>query len=397
MPDVDDYSDMPSSDIFMLGKNEEPDDGPPDASKLPAALRKALISKFGQESFDAQYPTAEAESAPPVDAPEAPVEDTPSEGGESEAPSDSLPPAQSPPAEAQTDGFVISDDPEQAALAAAPDTAPAAVIDDLDLNDLFSRFNGGTKPSREQMVNLLNLVQQIGQLNPEQQSGLNQILSGQAPAAAPMPAAPTTPAPYVAGQEPTSAPATPYDFSNLAPEARSILEPMVQRQEALESQLRQQQQLHESQNLAAQQAQITTGLASGAAAFVKDYSDVLSSTDMVLLETRVSQNGQFPHFMQQSSGDPAAAYKSMLEAAIWQDPDMRERVITTRQTASATRATADATRKAKASAVSGPSTLSPLTGASASAPTAPKTRTEMLMAAAAEVSAATGLTHTTPR
>lgn len=228
---------------------------------------------------------------------------------------------------------------------ASEDTAPTVgqavgtTNDDLDLNELFTRHYG-TKPTAESMVALLGFVDQVQRLTPEQQAALGAILQGEMPAAQP---ANPQPQPY------TTSP----DFPNLEeldPSARAILEPIVKRQEQLEAEIRAQQTAAAQQNLQAQQQAIVAGISAASSAFVQDYANILSPTDLVILETKVQQSGLFPQFMAQHNNDPAQAYRSLLETIAYSDPDLRKRLVAA--TVTPEQEAKESTRKQKAAAVS---------------------------------------------
>lgn len=388
---------MSVGETFFLGASDSPEEA---ETNLSTKFADALAEKFpdsvaatpeppevpsdgaGGEVGDGSTPLEPA-SSPSTDAP-APAEVDPS-GGPGEV--TSLPGDAAP----ATDSFQISDDAnaeppvEGQTLAAA---APSPTPNEINLNEVFTRWNGGNPVSQEQLVGLLTFVGQVNQLTPQQQQELSGWLNPQfAPPATP--SAPTYQAPAV--DQTPAAPA--FDLpADLAPEARALLEPILHRQQALEAQVAEQQRTQYQANYQQQMAQIQQGSRIGSEEFVNTYKDHLSPTDMVLLESKVASSGQFPYFLQQAQGNAAVAYRQMLEAAVFADPEMAGRVTQSRLAAEARQQAIDAARQQKAASVAGGGAApkqSPARGAASSGP-AP-TKQEMIKAAAAEVAAATGL------
>lgn len=256
-----------------------------------------------------------------------------------ESPSEEL--VEEPDEEEPAPGFEIVDDTQETLEEVEPETPELPTEDDLDLNDLFVRWNGGTKPSREHITNLLTFVQQVASLPPDRAAYLNAVLQGQDPTPAPQP---TTSAVQPA--------VNPEVLDNLSDEARAVLEPIMSRMEALEQQTHQREVLLEQQRLQEQQASIQRGVQDASREFVDSYQGVLTANDMILLETRVQQSGQFPFFLSQNNGDAKAAYKAMLEATAFADTATRDRIVAAQTAAAAQEESQANTRRRKASAVS---------------------------------------------
>jgi hypothetical protein len=230
------------------------------------------------------------------------------------------------------------------------------------------------------MSALLSFVDQVQRLSPDQQAALNAIMSGQ-----PVPATPPTgPSPYAPQPAPPSpaysqhtAPQFPSevpDFADLTPEARAYLEPLYRQQTEISARLAAAEAETARRNLEAQQQQIVSGIQAASNQFVAEYGAVLTPADLVLLETRAQQSGQFPLMMQQANNDPARAYRNLLDALSYSDPAIRDKIVGI--SAPVTDTPADLERKSKASAVSAGGQagrrISPLGQAAESIPSDPE-------------------------
>jgi hypothetical protein len=284
------------------------------------------------------------------------------------------------------DGFVIADEGDEAvATSTLTNDTTIPPSDELDLNDLFTKWNGGSKPDAAQITNLLGFIQQVSALSPAQQHMLNAVLSGEdiGNAAASGPA-----------QVPQSSTSTPPQTSllpdDLSPETRAILEPIVARQEALDSQLQTYQQQAHQQQIAAQQAQIQAGVQSASQQFVNEYKGILSQSDLILLESKTMHSGQFPLYLAQNNNDPVAAYRALLESQVYSDPELRTKVTSVMASRTQAQDLTDQTRIRKASAVAAGGSTNP--AASTPAATKPLTAADKKRAAAEAIAQATGMT-----
>lgn len=252
--------------------------------------------------------------------------------------------------------LVFGDDETEPPTATTQQAAPDP--NDFDLNDLFTQWNGGTKPDRHQITNLLRFVQDVAALDPTQQQLLNQVLSGQSIE----PAAPTPPA-----AQPSNISQLPDDLPD---ETRALLEPLLQNQQSLEQRLLQYETHNQQAQLQARQATIESGVNRASEKFITDYSGVLTTNDLILLESSVMQGGQFPAFLAQNNNDPEKAYRALLEATVFSNEALRSKFIAA-QTAKTTPTPAEQTRVRKASAVAAGGSITPISAASS----APKSKT----------------------
>jgi hypothetical protein len=305
-----------------------------------ATFADALKARFGDSIMESE---AEAETSPDADT------ESGGEGGPSPLPSsppetpapDDLPPAaeESTAATGWDDPTTIPEpDPEAPpALPFENDITPPA---DVDFNELFERHYG-VKPSPSQMTSLLSLVDQLQQLNPSQQAMLNVVLSGQMPDEPPSrPQAP-----------PQAAPITEFPLDELSDDARAVLEPIVVQQQQILARLQEQEQVTARAVNDAQEQQIVAGIQAASTDFVNQYSNVLSPTDLVLLETRIQQSGQFPFFMRQHNGNAAAAYRALIDTMAYSDPQIRDKIVNAAPAATTAADQAAQARQTKASAL----------------------------------------------
>lgn len=305
----------------------------------------ALRTHFG----DDVAPAADAPDAAPDSAlSDTEVEPVAAPSGESDGGDGPSPLPSSPSVD--DGGFVDEPMPEAPAEPvpdATPDAAPAAEPD-FDLNELFERYYG-TRPSPQQMTALLSFVDQVQRLDPNQQAALNAILSGQnvAPSQAPAQASFT---PQARPQAPSAPPAQPQvAFDDLTPEARAILEPIYAQQQEIVARLQAQEVQSAQAQLQAQEQAIVAGIQAASNSFVADMGSALTPTDLVILESRAQQSGQFPLFMTQHGNDAARAYRSLLETLAYSDPVIRAKLVSA---APPVDTPADSARKSRAAAVS---------------------------------------------
>lgn len=335
---------MSLGDTFSMSGPPDPD-APSISDDMRAALAKAFPDSAPAEP-DVPLPDAseiaDAEEGGDGSAAVSPLDlagdlDLDPAGGPGDLPADLTP--------AQTDGFVIADTPTTpAAEVQAPPLSPS---DELDLNDLFTRHIG-SKPTREQMTSLLGFIDSFSALSPQQQAQVNAIVSGQAPPEYVPATQQYAPAPM--SQQVASNIELP-DLSTLDDGARALLQPLydkvAQQDEFLQQQLVAQQQVQIQQ----QQRHYEDGALAGSTAFIEKYSPYLTSNDMVIIETR-AKRGNIQLHLQNSGGDMAKAYESMLEATLFADPDLRTRVAQATTAQAQAQATADAQRVQLAAAVS---------------------------------------------
>ena len=239
-------------------------------------------------------------------------------------------------------------DPDDEGDVDAPEPEAAeplpVITDDLDLNDLFTQWNGGTKPDRNQITDLLRFVQTVAGLPPEQQHALNALLSGE-------PFPPTQPS---ALEVTAPAPQNSLLPDDLPDETRALLEPIVANQRRLEEQLTAQETIRQQEALRIQQVNFETGIRAASDEFVTDYQGVLSTNDLILLETSAMQGGAFPQFLALNNNDPKAAYRALLEAAALSSPSMKEKILRAEASKSApTKAETSRVRKASSVAPGG--------------------------------------------
>lgn len=334
----------------------------------------ALKSQFGSDT--------PADSSPPEPEPTPPVEPDTKPGGEDEGPSPL--PASSPP-EPDDDGGWAETPPVEPAVdpTPEPEVPEPPAEPEFDLNELFERHYG-ERPSPQQMTALLSFVDSVQRLGPDQQAALDAILRGDPPTY-------SQPAPPAYTPNPAGSPPAP-TFDDLTPEARAYLEPLYAQQAEINQRLAAQEAEIARRNLEATQAQIVQGIQSASNQFVSEFGEVLSPADLVLLETRASQSGQFPLFMQQNGNDPARAYRALIDTLVYSDPVIRAKVISAPETTPSADTPADLARKSKASAVSaGGSTgrrVSPLGTTDNSPPSDPAAARQW---AINEISRATGM------
>lgn len=324
----------------------EPDDGPDADYELPSSFRAALEAKFGKdedegdgvESDDSTEPDSqdvEGSGSSPLPGSSTENEEEEEDEGDGSEPLFVLDTGE---------GEEGSEDPDPVN---ASDTATPAQLaqDDLDLNELFTAWNGGAKPTRDQMVSMLQFVQQAATLPPDQQDAINAVLSGQG-----LPAA-TNAAPSATAQSAQN-PAPSAGFINELPEdVRELLSPLTGHVSQLEQRLAAYEAQTQQTQVAQQQQVFEQGVRAASEEFVKDYSGILSTADLVLLETSAMTSGQFPQFLAFNNNDPRAAYKALLEAAALSNPDLKAKIVAAEVAKNAAQTQQDQTRVRKASAV----------------------------------------------
>lgn len=371
---------------FKFGNDDETEGDVVGGAGVDESFRDILTKRFGADKVEEaglEGIEDEPETVEQSDS-NAPVVGDDVAGVEGSSPLPSAPATD----DGGADGFVIADEGDEAVATSTPtgDTPapPTASPDELDLNDLFTKWNGGSKPDAAQITNLLGFIQQVSALSPAQQHMLNAVLSGE-DIGNTQPQALVPP-----GQQAGSpTPANSLLPDDLSPETRAILEPIVARQEALDSQLQTYQQQAHQQQIAAQQAQIQAGVQTASQQFVNEYKGILSQSDLILLESKTMHSGQFPLYLSQSNNDPVAAYRALLESQIYSDPELRTKVTSAMASRTATQDLADQTRIRKASAVAAGGSTNP--AASTPVATKPLTTADKKRAAAEAIAQATGM------
>lgn len=230
------------------------------------------------------------------------------------------------------------DDPAPAPADELPAPPP------VDLNEVVSGYLG--KPieadDARSVLELMRFASDLQSLPPEAQQTIAQILQTrqvpvQAPTqSAPAPAAPTAPAdPWADDLDPAPAPTT---------------DPRIEAELAEMRAWRAQQEAATAQQ---HQQWVASEAKAAADEFLSSAPVPLTESELIVLEQKAIQSGEFGLEMQRTGGtDPRSAWKATLERTFWSDERLRQRVIDAQAQQRVATVEADQARQRRAASVS---------------------------------------------